>query len=63
MSQTRFWENLSYDLLEMALSQDGINSQLLKRMFKERPDVLESMDFGEGVTMENLDRHLYGRGS
>ena len=57
-----FWQDVAYDLLEMHLNQDGINSQILKSVFKGRPDVLNGMDFGEDINLENLDQHLYGKG-
>lgn len=59
---SNFYQNLAYDLLEMQLNGDGINSQILKSMFKNRQGELESMDFGDGITLENLDKHLYGSG-
>jgi len=57
---SEFWENLSYDLLEMHLNQDGINAQILKQLFRDRPEILGSMDFGNNVTLDTLDKHLYG---
>ena len=54
-----FWENLAYSLLEMNLNGDSMNSQILRNMFKERPMLLGDMDFGEGVTINNLDKNLY----
>ena len=59
---SQFWENLSYDLLEMHLNQDGINAQILKQLFRERPEILEQMDFGNNVGLDGLDKHLYGKG-
>ena len=57
-----FYKNLSYDLLEMLLNGDALNAQIIKNLFKQRPDILEDMHFGEGITVENLDQHLYGGG-
>ena len=61
MTDSAFWEDLSYSLLEMNLNGDSMNSQILKRMFKSKPEVLAQMDFGEGVGVEQLDKHMYGR--
>lgn len=54
-----FWENLAYNLLEHNLNGDSLNSQILKDLFKDRPEVLAAMDFGEGVDIDNLDKHMY----
>ena len=54
-----FWQNLAYSLLEHNLNGDSLNSQILKDMFKDRPEILAGMDFGDGVGIENLDSHMY----
>ena len=54
-----FWEDIAYQLLEHNLNGDALNSQMLKQIFKNRPDVLGGIDFGDGVKIDSLDRQLY----
>ena len=58
-SKTDFWENLSYDLLEMNLNNEAMNKRILQDLFKERPDVLAGIDFGEGLGIDDLDKKMY----
>ena len=46
-------------LLEVNLNGDALNSTLIREMFRGKPEVLSSMEFGEGGTLDNLDRHMY----
>jgi len=54
-----FWENLAYSLLEYNLNGDTLNAQILKDLFKEKPNILETMDFGDGIGITGLDEHMY----
>lgn len=54
-----FWENLAYDLLEMNLNNSAINERVLTDLFKERPELLDDLDFGDGMNIGNLDEKLY----
>ncbi len=58
-SKCQFWENLAYDLLEMNLNNEAMNKRILEDLFKERPDVLSGMDFGEGLGIDDLDKKMY----
>ena len=58
---SEFWEDLALDLLEKNLNGHSLNSDSLKKLFADRPDVLEELDIkvnGEGVT--DIDKALYG---
>ena len=54
-----FWENLAYDLLEKNLNNEALNRHILEDLFKDRPDVLAGMDFGDGMNIDNLEKKLY----
>ena len=59
MSEAYFWENLAYTLLEMNLNGDGLNKHIMGDLFKDKPEILAQLDFGEGVKVQDLDKHLY----
>ena len=52
---TWFWEDLSFKLLQMHLNGDALNTTILKQLFVDKPKILEEIDFGDGVTLGNLD--------
>jgi uncharacterized C2H2 Zn-finger protein len=54
-----YWEDIAMQLLEVNLNGDALNSTLIREMFAGKPRVLDQMQFGEGVTLENLDSHMY----
>jgi len=56
-----FWENLALDLLEKNLNGHTLNSDSLKGLFKERPEVLEELDIEQnGNSVQDIDKALYG---
>lgn len=56
-----FWENTALELLEMNLNGDSLNTQTLKELFKDHPDILESLEIEQdGESVENIDKALYG---
>ena len=57
--EDHFYEDLAWKLLEINLNRDSLNSSLLKDMFKDKPHILGQINFGEGVDIDNLDKHLY----
>ena len=59
MEDKNFWENLAYSLLEMNLNNDSLNKQILTDMFKAKPGILRAMDFGDGMSIDDLDSKLY----
>lgn len=58
-----FWEDLSFQLLNLHLNGDALNANILKDLFRDKPGVLTQLDFGEGVTLDNLDQAMYGQGT
>ena len=44
----------------MHLNGDALNTNILKQLFVEKPKILEEIDFGDGVTLDNLDSQMYG---
>ena len=55
MTEDVFWENLAYSLLEMNLNNESLNQQILTGLFKEKPEALHEMDFGDGIKLGGLD--------
>ena len=56
-----FWEDLALDLLEKNLNGHSLNADALKGLFKDRPDVLESLDIQmDGSEVDDIDKALYG---
>ena len=43
----------------MHLNGDALNTTILKQLFVEKPKILQEIDFGEGVTLSNLDEKMY----
>ena len=43
----------------MHLNGDALNTTILKELFTEKPKILQEIDFGDGVTLNNLDAKLY----
>ena len=60
MSSDPFCEDLSFQLLNLHLNGDALNANILRDLFREKPGVLTQLDFGEGVTLDNLDQAMYG---
>ena len=50
-----FWEDLAFRLLTIHLNGDALNSTIIKDMFRNKPKVLAELDFGNGITLANLD--------
>ena len=59
MTEDVFWENLSYSLLEMNLNNESLNKQILTGLFKDKPEALHQMDFGDGIGVDGLDQKLF----
>ena len=59
---TKFdWEGTALRLLEMNLNGDSLNSDTLKELFAESPQILEDLDItNDGESVQDLDRVLYG---
>ena len=55
------WEGTALRLLEMNLNGDSLNSDTLKELFAESPQILEDLDItNDGESVQDLDRVLYG---
>ena len=59
MDEAEYWENMALTLLEMNLNGDGLNKQILTNLFKDKLDILNQLEFGEGVGLDDLDKTLY----
>ena len=56
-----FWEDLALNLLEKNLNGHTLNSQALKELFKDKPEILEELDIqNDGNEVEDIDKALYG---
>ena len=56
-----FWEDLALNLLEKNLNGHTLNSQALKELFKDKPEILEELDIqDDGNEVEDIDKALYG---
>ena len=56
-----FWEDLALNLLEKNLNGHTLNSQALKELFKDKPEILEELDIqNNGNEVEDIDKALYG---
>lgn len=58
---SEFWEDLALNLLEKNLNGHSLNSQSLKSLFADRPDVLQDLDIQmDGEDVGDIDKALYG---
>ena len=56
------WEETALRLLEMNLNGESLNSDALKTLFSDAPDILEELDItnDQGENVSNIDQALYG---
>ena len=56
------WEETALRLLEMNLNGESLNSDALKTLFADAPDILEELDItnDKGENVSNIDQALYG---
>ena len=56
------WEETALRLLEMNLNGESLNSDALKELFSDAPDILEELDItnDNGDPVSNIDQALYG---
>ena len=56
------WEETALRLLEMNLNGESLNSDALKTLFSDAPDILEELDItnDKGENVSNIDQALYG---
>ena len=56
-----FWEDIALNLLEQNLNGHSLNGEGLKKLFAEKPEILEEMEIeNNGKTVDNLDNALFG---
>ena len=56
-----FWEDIALNLLEQNLNGHSLNGEGLKKLFADKPEILEDMEIeNNGQAVENIDNALFG---